>query len=1606
MIVTMLTFVGAWAQYGITYNGTSATITETSPGINLEAIVSDINTNHSDVVNFSLPSSWTKEQVNTFAQGVTNKKSISKDTYGTVDVWSYIDPKTSASTSYTGTVYAGSAIGKPGDNYGKLNSYQVVPTAENISYVKSGTSDVYTVSSTTPILYQGGNEYGVEEGNLIDLYVAYMNGSERYTGALMALEGGNAYGNTGNAVEVTTANVPYTYNTGGFDYVYLGSDVYTNADKKYYLPNTDEIKALTVVEQWHTYSPTGAVVSKDDYTISGPYYADWDVNHTQPYYNGVDSWGGTTPLYVTSSYAYDEGTAYTGTIYTLDEVKYGYIGSDAHELTAVNASLTYETSTNKVYTGRLYKDASDNTVGADGADIALTTKRFSDVACTVEYTGPATEDNSKGGTDPFLLSKSYTYTYTDLTGTEHTSDPFASKQTQINLSGDELYIELANNPYDAKTASELIVYAENAGDLKAFMDAMSNEDKTAVTTLRIVGTVNGDDVKFASMTKLNLLDISECEGVDFNDVTVASVLNVIDADDMSLDALKEKYKTLYDKVANAFSFQEKSDDSDPLEMNTYMTNPSVGNLAVVAEGVNTIAMINGDYFSYPTQYFQAINQIPTLQTVVLAKSLVSQQDMSALTNPNIKRVILQDGQAANIDKFVVGSNRTDVVLQTYATDTKIITIKTKAGNLAAITNAHYYTPELNDSKSIVIKGTLNDDDVDFLDKVHTSGLDLSAVTHTNQSEADALKSELANLNNDFIKYLALPDFGANAEDSYFETILGNCDNLLSVGQYAATDKAFKAFSKEAGSIGELTEMLADLTGNNAGIKDIKIAGKVNATDLAGSNSLLVDENGHLVLKRGYDLGMRSYTAETTAADGRYPFTGAFTGATPTKIDYSLVELSYNPDNAAEKLAAQNDMHLAALGCYSYASEIALPRSATYYRIMDGAFIGVGLLDTKKISSLCIPQNVTEIGASAFKNSNTIELIYTQNADDTYIINGIKYPGDISETDLAAALVAGNFSCTLPSHLARVEEGAFSNVKCFRDVYVTNPNTDPVPYCEAFSFDSQSLYGWGGYKGGHPITAESYGIDYSATTMDHAKGTFSILHFPNDATEEQIKLYQDITREYSVVDEAGNTDGNGQPLRWPTQVEWNRSYQQANSGYLWNDWAEHLDEIINTKNMETRYGYTEHNQTYKGLDSYSDDNYYGADLEKNNTFAPVNAGFVKGETSYFEKLNTWIGWHQFVLSSTYHPDAKPGEVQRDFSKFKKNQWYTICLDFNMTKSQLIDVFGARYDAEKEKYVDGVKITSDKLPQVATLKGVTRNYDNDRITLYISHDLMDQSFEFNGDHEFVKRGYTEAEMVDTDGDGTPEDPIVIKRGWPYLIRPYFPTDTPSGTRPSEYVCSLLPVGDINYNDVRTNLKRDYYVKAKKTVNKVTTWEEAESGTVGGQDIPQPEYELANGNKEEGNMEYRYYFIGSFFKHVLPVHTYYISGGQFYYYNQAVAGWYWNPNVCIIGAKATPTLTVTDTENDASNVSMNFLPQDDWFIKVDQQGAKKIAPVFGISFEDDEAVTGIDEIEIDGNKYAVEHNVNYAVYNANGQYVGNSLSNLAKGIYIVNGKKFVVK
>ena len=85
-----------------------------------------------------------------------------------------------------------------------------------------------------------------------------------------------------------------------------------------------------------------------------------------------------------------------------------------------------------------------------------------------------------------------------------------------------------------------------------------------------------------------------------------------------------------------------------------------------------------------------------------------------------------------------------------------------------------------------------------------------------------------------------------------------------------------------------------------------------------------------------------------------------------------------------------------------------------------------------------------------------------------------------------------------------------------------------------------------------------------------------------------------------------------------------------------------------------------------------------------------------------------------------------------------------------------------------------------------------------------------------------------------------------------------------------------------------------------------------------------------------------------------------------------------------------TVTEITFDGDNVTLSY---------ADNSSETKDMSLVFLSFSYD-STTGINKIE------EVKKSLQGKVFNLNGQLVGNSLEGLSKGIYIVNGKKVIIK
>ena len=138
------------------------------------------------------------------------------------------------------------------------------------------------------------------------------------------------------------------------------------------------------------------------------------------------------------------------------------------------------------------------------------------------------------------------------------------------------------------------------------------------------------------------------------------------------------------------------------------------------------------------------------------------------------------------------------------------------------------------------------------------------------------------------------------------------------------------------------------------------------------------------------------------------------------------------------------------------------------------------------------------------------------------------------------------------------------------------------------------------------------------------------------------------------------------------------------------------------------------------------------------------------------------------------------------------------------------------------------------------------------------------------------------------------------------------------------------------------------------------------------------------------YTYAFVGTHEKTHLLQYSYYLgkntSGKHQLFFRSATTAsglGLWNPF----------TALVRPTDAAAGLYDTNFFTKNGAAEK-----NVKMASLFGDDFDEDEA-TGIKDIQ-------TNKNFNGKIYSISGQYAGTSIEDLPKGIYMVNGKKFIVK
>ena len=1345
----------------------------------------------------------------------------------------------------------------------------------------------------------------------------------------------------------------------------------------------------------------------------------WISNDGKVQYGGGGSYGLSDGTQLTSAeyYTYqfknnyNETTlTYTGTVYTDDNGdKYGIV--DNIDASSGYAAYTFDVSTSYKYT---YVDKNGNT---------------------------QTLTQSTADEDGKILIDTYTGDLTLTTTTEISS--------RLETDGATAFVNVAGSLSDAKD-----LFTNNNGDYT--LDAYRS-----IKNLYVHGEVNKTDIAdFANFTKRKLIDISEgtfteegsgaAIGSALSSVAAASKpVVIIPTPENSDDPIKGSDDEVALQNYNAAITYAYYTDEAKTKMNAWCPKAALvlQNLEPVVTNKVALTFIpayaeDGTFSEYMLNYGTKNNEYGALTSAdVLGKLPFGSIDLTWVfygaaycdyseLNAETHYVIVpqnsvdakydftnEDGTTeykyndniwvvatykGNAEPYATQSYYDGRKLETYPQSstnntgfelngtTANITYIRKAGTLSGA--ASLVSDIQKNAERTVIVGKVASDDITAINIMRNSVLDLSGAVLQDGANLSTLKNE-------YIQYLALP---YDSEEDVASFKASQCTGLLGVGKYDTTNKHLYLQSYQEGGMITIMSCLAKVSG----IEYLTAAGEMNARDIA-ANTNVFDANGHFVFKENSS----DYGRTLSVVEGSTTINGsAMNGALNGKINsafkgldltgLTLKQYESEPENGAATIYTfdntyQDDLHFSTLGYVTASSTesleyLKLPVDKSVWRIPTSC-----MNDSKfALHTLCIPGQYREIGSNAFNNDNGLFKITT-----TYVVGGNGSGEEYEEYEGSLTGAAGGNTITLPSSLTKIETGAFSNVEHFTDVYVTSAE---VPVCEKDAFGAGTYYGWGGYKQGNDGMAQR--TDYGNESADLHSKAFGVLHWTQNYTIDQVKKLTDIQRVYFHPDREGKTDDRGNLLHWPTLQQIQRAFALACTGYLDGAWMPYVD------------GATEpHIDGGTGLL----DNVYAAEGNA-ITQAQGNAHYADYGSPEGQTFTDYIGWHQFVLVGSWSYAEK----------YEYRPWNSICLPYDVSWDNMLDMYAVTksgsennkkiiVDSEgfplKNSDLAGVDATTGEvatdaetlLPTISTLTSVKRHIsyvkdakgeyvlnektghyehkkadelkniaadkryktDGGKITLQFTEGMVKKSAEdekvynwqINSDYQWS----AESASSQTGDYVENTDKVIMKAGYPYLQKVF------------------VPLGTDNVKTYAINKLKAAKVEIGAT-EPYDGWVVPTVGNSGGDDL---------------DYKFKGYFDVSEDAPATPMYCYFIwtpkSGESLWYRYDQSWGEAWGQTNRAASYSAIIGLI---GEN-------NTWPEYDLMLTDKNSGAQAKA-VFGISFEEEGTETTAIRDVLESNDMFGE--TSGRVYNMNGQVVNEngSLKGLGKGLYILNGKKYIVK
>ena len=675
----------------------------------------------------------------------------------------------------------------------------------------------------------------------------------------------------------------------------------------------------------------------------------------------------------------------------------------------------------------------------------------------------------------------------------------------------------------------------------------------------------------------------------------------------------------------------------------------------------------------------------------------------------------------------------------------------------------------------------------------------------------------------------------------------------------------------------------------------------------------------------------------------------------------------------------------------------------YDRIADGAFSNE---DKRSVlEKVNLPKGLTLIGKNAFQDCNYIKSIELneglenigESAFSGTTLESVKFPSSLKIINDCAFANCHIYNLKFNAGLKYIGNSAFAlsnehtekvleipasviyigpyafNFRQYQDVYFYGKKAPLMPlgsYKQDTSikvlgtaFPQQTLNGHNGFdplpKEGEEKTGDDTSSGYANRENYKNHGVYlCMLHYPKGLSDENRDTYTDISRVYKTYRTA---DGKFIATDIGTPEATDKVGEEGKDGML-DAGLCHSFVKVNWGYADTylgeQYIWPSHSQFNRAYCTASNSVKWDGitpvtcDLSSDEIAALKYAGYDTSESNLDElKKIAHMGTRQFVLANAdAFVDDKPEEEPTYPINIKGGQWWTICVPFDMTKAQVDDVFGKDTHVCRFNKVERV-VNSEKKEK--------------SIKLFFTNDV------------YVHKSTKDKDGNYTTSTGTPvaDVDIVIYAHESYMIYP---------TKNNDDANSMYNISDytlVTGSPLPTLVKANEHFTggAKESASGDADWNK-EYRFVGNYQT-----EVAVAASEQGNSSEE--AVARDMKNVtVPQYSYIYAkkkdtpNAQFWFYKGTEM--LWGANKCVVQATARGGgLSDYKTYFD-SNVS---------------------APAKELSFfGTDDEVTGIENVEI----IAGNENDTQIVYNLNGQVVNGNLNSLQKGIYIKNGKKFMVK